>query len=101
MYLTLTGTGAYHVDDRICGKRGKAVCDGTDGELVNDLLHFDNPDRVVFIHLNDAAKSEMRYVKMKVVRAESCRRKCRCDLEPCLETSQRLDGVFSGVGVER
>ena len=92
MYLTLTGTGAYHVDDRICGKRGKAVCDGTDGELVNDLLHFDNSDRVVVIHLNDAAKSEMRYVKMKVVRAESCRRKCR---------SQRLDGVFSGVGVER
>ena len=57
VYLTLTGTGGCRVDDGICGKRGKVVCDGTDGELVNDLLHFDNSDRVVFIHLNDAAKS--------------------------------------------
>ena len=105
--LTPARTRAEHLYDGISSDGRKAVCDGTDGELFHGLLHFLNPDHIVFlcgdtdvgILVEDLVNrdqvfvpiimtmtqkvSPMRYVTVETIYTRSSRRKDQGDPEPC------------------
>ena len=105
--LTPAGAGAEHLDDGVGGDGRKAICDGAIGELFNGLVHFLNPNSLVFLyrdadvgvlveHLVDGDEvlvvlivtarmqniSPMQCVAVETVRTQSCRRRGQCDPEP-------------------